>query len=510
MNTSGAYTPPLRVCILSDAYEDSASPLKPHDLPCDPRPYLTRHHCEIFFLNKRTAVRQVIELSRQGFDVFVNLCDGAWEEDRPGIEVVQALERTGQAFTGATSAFYEPTREAMKRVCAAYGIRTPAAVFARDEKGIVRAACTLHYPLIVKHPNSYSSIGLTRASRVTNEAELRAQAATMIEAFGSALIEEFIDGREFTVLVAENPDAPQHPTAYTPVEYRFPEGETFKHFEMKWMDYQDMLPVPVTDAALDERLREIGRNLFVGLDGASYGRCDIRMDAAGELYLLEINPNCGIFYPPDAPGSADAILMNDPAGHVGFADQILRAALVRRARQHTPWEVLADRDGHYGMFATQALRAGDLIEAYEEQPHVLVSRSHVEKSWDARRKEWFRRYAYPVTDELYVMWDHEPEAWKPLNHACDPNAWLDGLNVVARRDIAEGEEITLDYATFCADAMQAFVCVCGSAACRGVIEGTDYLTDAVERYGPHVSDYVQRKRREQPLVPISNGKRGRH
>ena len=49
--------------------------------------------------------------------MFLNLCDGAWDEARPGIEVVSALERLELAFTGAGTAFYEPSREVMKLVC---------------------------------------------------------------------------------------------------------------------------------------------------------------------------------------------------------------------------------------------------------------------------------------------------------------------------------------------------------------------------------------------------------
>ncbi len=39
---------------------------------------------------------QVRELVQSGqHDVYINLCDGSYEEDRAGIEVVQALERCG-------------------------------------------------------------------------------------------------------------------------------------------------------------------------------------------------------------------------------------------------------------------------------------------------------------------------------------------------------------------------------------------------------------------------------
>ncbi len=44
---------------------------------------------------------------------------------------------------------------------------------------------------------------------------------------------------------------------------------------------------------------------------------------------LEINANCGIYYPPDEPGSADQCLAYDPAGHEGFTRQLVAAALRR-------------------------------------------------------------------------------------------------------------------------------------------------------------------------------------
>jgi len=148
----------------------------------------------------------------------------------------------------------------------------------------------------------------------------------------------------------------------------------------------------------------------------------------------------------------------------------------------------------YALYATQAIQAGEVIERYEEQPHPLVSKTHILKHWESVQKHWFPRYAYPLTDEVWVMWSEDPMQWKPINHSCDPNAWLEGLDVVARRTILPGEEITLDYATFCHETMPEFVCQCGSATCRGVIRGTDSLRPLVQRYGDHISDYVRMKR----------------
>lgn len=485
----------MKLCILEDRYDGSSSPMASYDPPSEPEHYFSAYKWERHFLTKANGVGKVIELAQQGFDVFVNLCDGAWEEDRPGIEIVQTLEKLNLPFTGADSTFYEPSREIMKRVAHYYGIPAPPGVFASSIEDVERAAQTLRFPLIVKHPNSYSSIGLTPASRVQTAEELRRQAEIAFEEFGSALIEEFIEGREFTVLVAENVDDPTDPIVFEPVEFRFPEGETFKHFDIKWKTYHDMWGEPLEDQdRLVERLKAVSKDFFVGLRGTGYGRCDLRMDSDGRLYMLEINPNCGVFYGPDDPGSADFILRFDPRGHETFVDAIVRAAF-NRVVAPSKWTLRLDGGQSYGMYATRDIEEGELIEPFEERPHVLVSRSHVEQEWDERRKGWFTRFAYPISDEIYVMWSDDPEEWKPVNHSCDPNAWLEGLDLVARRRIPIGEEITVDYATFCNELMDAFDCTCGSPDCRRVIRGTDHLQPFVERYGDHVSDYIREKRK---------------
>jgi D-alanine-D-alanine ligase len=67
-----------------------------------------------------------------------------------------------------------------------------------------------------------------------------------------------------------------------------------------------------------------------------------------------------------------------------------------------------------------------------------------------------------------------------MNHSCDPNMEYVGLNLYARRAIARGEELTLDYGTFCGEDMEPFPCRCGSAVCRGLIRGS---AAAARRYG---------------------------
>ncbi|MFQ5526371.1 MAG: SET domain-containing protein-lysine N-methyltransferase [Thermoanaerobaculia bacterium] len=487
-----ASSKPLRICLLTN---QDLNDLPDDDWPCDPRPFMPEAEWELVVLDKTTAVAQVIAQGQRGFDVFFNLCDGAWdEEDNPGIEVVETLERLEVPFTGADSGFFEPSREAMKRVCHALEIDTPAYVIAKRVADVRRAARDLTFPLFVKHPASYASVGLTRESKVEDEKALLKQARIMIKAYGGALIEEFIDGLECTVLVAENPEDPDRPIVYQPIQYRFPEGDSFKHSDLKWVVYEDLETASVEDENLDKLLRDVSARFFVGINGASYGRCDLRVDSEGRAFMLEINPNCGLYYPPADASSADFCLQADPQGHEGFTRLIVETAIKRHARRARRWAVGHNGDGSYGVFSTRPIPRGQRIVPFEGQPRRLVSLSHVEETWDRPQRDFFHRTAWPVSDDVFAAWSEDPGEWKPIRHSCDPNAWLDGLDVVARRRIKVGEEITLDFATIHNEVMPSFECRCGAEACRGRIRGRDHLEDFVDRYGVHISPYVRQKR----------------
>ena len=84
---------PIRVCVLNSSYEGSNSDMKEFEggLIVSPAHFFDKSDTEYTFtqvpLKKATAYRQIRELVKSGkFDVFYNLCDGAKDEDRAGIE----------------------------------------------------------------------------------------------------------------------------------------------------------------------------------------------------------------------------------------------------------------------------------------------------------------------------------------------------------------------------------------------------------------------------------------
>jgi len=324
----------MRICLLTN--QDLNDPtIREDDWPCDPRPFLPDDEWHLAVLGeKHESVAQVEELIKMDFDLYFNLCDGAEDQlDQPGIEVIQTLEKHGLPFTGATSTCYEPTREEMKNACTKHGIATPKFVFAKNQDDVDRAAKELEFPLFVKHHNSYASVDISRASKVISVAGLYRQAKKIITKHGAALIEEYIDGIECTVLVTETPGKPTNPTVYTPVQYEFPDGESFKHSNLKFVDYAGLKTFPVPDQKLAKRLQDECAKFFVAMNAQSFGRCDVRVAKDGTPYILEINMNCGVYFEPDAYGSADFCIALEPDGHVGFTKKLVDAAFFRHNKE---------------------------------------------------------------------------------------------------------------------------------------------------------------------------------
>jgi hypothetical protein len=121
--------------------------------------------------------------------------------------------------------------------------------------------------------------------------------------------------------------------------------------------------------------------VFSALGGSGFGRCDLRMDSAGDVYFLEINPNCEIFCPEGQFGTADFLLANMPSGHSLFARHLIMCAFRRQARAARRWEIRYDRATGFGLYATRPIASGEVVEPYEERPRTVVSRNYVEKNW---------------------------------------------------------------------------------------------------------------------------------
>jgi D-alanine-D-alanine ligase len=421
-------------------------------------------------LHKLTTYRQLRQLATRGYDIFVNLCEGYPEWDVPGIDVIDALERLRLPYTGPSSRIFDPSKALMKYVAYTVGVRTP--MHAHLARGTTVDATNLRFPLFVKPAHAGDSLGIDEHSLVHTPEELAHQVAVVVREYGEALVEEYVDGREFTVLVMAGVEETDETVALTPVEFLFPPGTRFKTYALKTSELHPEANVPVRDDALAARLKDAAVRIFEAFGGVGYARLDLRQGADGELYFLDINFSCSVFYRDGYEGSADYVLKYDPLGPAGFAAHIIAEGIARHRRGQRAFEMRGNAIAGYGIFATRAITEGEVLWRGEGRAHRLVTLPHVEATWSAESQRMLRRYGYPVADGVYAFWDEDPEAWAPQNHSCAPNTAMDGLNMVALRAIAAGEELTLDYAELLDEESEPFECRCGAPSCRGRITGT--------------------------------------
>ncbi len=154
-------------------------------------------------------------------------------------------------------------------------------------------------PLFVKPQRNDASMGIdAKTSLVRNTTELMERVLEIHKNFDdSALAEEFIEGREFYVGVIGNQDL----TVFPPVEMDFsglPDGaphvlDSKAKFDESSVEYQgtNAVMADVSDE-LKAKLQKVALDAYRVLRVRDYGRIDLRLTDAGDIYVIEVNANC--------------------------------------------------------------------------------------------------------------------------------------------------------------------------------------------------------------------------
>ena len=247
-----------------------------------------------------------------------------WCEEVPGIPrsswmVALELERQGFTYTGAdypALVFSQDKRQVQQKLKDAC-IPTP-------EWKIFSSASVIDwdiFPAIVKPAFEHYSLGIARESVVESMTELTRRIAYVIEQHQQpALVEEFIDGREFHVGVVGNGNLQMLPpaeidfSAFTDIHDRLCTYDT--NFNRNSLSYQSVcarLPIDFTPEELDcmERV-VIGAYRATGC--RDYARMDLRM-RDGNFYILDVNHNADIS--PDTSLIKAAEMVGYPYGQFG-------------------------------------------------------------------------------------------------------------------------------------------------------------------------------------------------
>lgn len=144
--------------------------------------------------------------------------------------------------------------------------------------------------------------------------------------------------------------------------------------------------------------------------------------------------------------------------------------------------------GH-GLFAVEPIPAGEVVLAWGGESYTDADGAAEARAEGLGTMQWDEDLFSRETPELPVAF--------AINHACDPDVWMrDTFTLTARRDIASGEELTLDYAMIPSEPGDRadWECRCGSPFCRGRITGNDWEREDLRiRYAGHFCPWLNRR-----------------
>jgi D-alanine-D-alanine ligase len=242
-----------------------------------------------------TGLAQVLDRYNPDDTLLFNLC-----ETMPGIpesesRVIRTIEERGFSYTGNVPGVIDLSydKQKVKEVLASFDINTPyGEILAPEEAGDWDL-----FPAIVKPSREHCSLTISENSVVYDTLALRNQIAVVNnELKQPALVEDFIDGREFHVSVWCNGRPEMLPPAEMDFSFfreardrlctydsKFIPGS--KHYER----IETLLPAPLDDAEL-QSMEDVVIKAWKGLRCRDYARFDLRLRDQ-QFYLLDFNPN---------------------------------------------------------------------------------------------------------------------------------------------------------------------------------------------------------------------------
>jgi D-alanine-D-alanine ligase len=251
----------------------------------------------------RAVAPVVSRLENFAPDLVFNLVESFGGKSALESSVAALLNLLGLRYTGSSPGglVIADDKSLTKKVLGFHGIQTPQ--FATLYRGAVDWAGDLKFPVIVKPPQEDASIGITSSSVVHGIKDLFGRIDELQSEYQSpVLVEQFIEGREFYVGLLGNVNVEALPIIELDFS-KFPADKPrIASWEAKWGEdgsgsgeefagTQSIFPEKL-DEELASRMQQVARDCFQALRLRDYARIDLRVTDAGEIYVIEVNPNC--------------------------------------------------------------------------------------------------------------------------------------------------------------------------------------------------------------------------
>ena len=229
--------------------------------------------------------------------------------------VISYLELLKLSYTGCNprGLLLARDKSLSKKLLAYHRIAVPEFEVFRIGRPIRRPK-RLQFPLIVKSLTQEASIGISQASVVDSDEKLKERVTFIHESIGTtAIAEQYVDGRELYVGIIGNQTLQALPV-WELFFTNMPEGsKRIATDRVKWsVKYQKKYGID-SGAAKDlpegmaEKIQHVCKRAYRALELSGYARIDLRLDEAGNVWLLEANPNPQIAKGEDFTDSAEKV-----------------------------------------------------------------------------------------------------------------------------------------------------------------------------------------------------------
>lgn len=238
------------------------------------------------------------EINENRPDVIFNLMEVFDGKSYLEKNIAALLEMLGIPFTGASADTLHlcNNKELNRKLFRFHRIKIPYfQAFYRHHK--VWLPKKMKLPCIVKPITEEASRGISQASIVDNEQSFIERVRFIHESMeGDAICEEFVEGRELYVTVMGHKKL----TVYPPREMRFgqlPEDARIATYKAKWDDnYRAKWGIKSVHAGKlpagsEKEIADVCKRAYRVLNARSYLRFDIRLNSAGQVYIIEPNAN---------------------------------------------------------------------------------------------------------------------------------------------------------------------------------------------------------------------------
>jgi D-alanine-D-alanine ligase len=245
----------------------------------------------------------VAQLPRFGpADVVFNLFEGFGGVGRGEAEITGLVELLGYPATGSPAECLALVRDKArtKWLLAGAGLPTPEFRLIADDDPLDEhdlGPLLARGAVIVKPAHEDASLGIGPDSIVSKQASLARQIERVRSRYGPVLVEQFIVGREFNAAVVALGEPELLPLAEIEFSGDARPGWQIVTYEAKWAagSFADRSTPPRcparVDAATAERIGQLALAAFRLTGCRDYARIDMRMDAEGRVYVLEVNGN---------------------------------------------------------------------------------------------------------------------------------------------------------------------------------------------------------------------------